>query len=52
MTLGTVDREYLEKEWMIPERIFNIESAIPWAKRIPASCEGVKVDGHEAHPAE
>ena len=52
MTLGTVDREYLEKDWMVPSRIYNDESAISWAKGIPASCEVPKVNGMAAHPTE
>jgi hypothetical protein len=34
--LGTLDREWVEKDWFEPERDVNLESGLPWATRAAA----------------
>ncbi|MCJ1453996.1 hypothetical protein MMC28_004346 [Mycoblastus sanguinarius] len=47
VVLGTVDREYLEHEWMVPERMMWWDCGIDWIQKF--SSDGAHVPKHPTH---
>jgi len=47
IVMGTIDREHLEKEYMVPEVVMMMDYGIPWfVKAAEGGFSGLKLGGY------